>query len=78
VKDRISITLERELLEFIEAERGTRNRSEYVEDVLRQHRARRRSERYVRGYLRQPESEQELAEVDAIVAEAWADEEPYG
>jgi metal-responsive CopG/Arc/MetJ family transcriptional regulator len=68
---KVAISLPEELFERLERDRRERNmnRSEYVANAIAGHLHRRREqelvEQYVRGYLEHPETEEELAELDA-------------
>jgi len=79
---KIAISVPEEILLAAEVERRARGqtRSEFfrqaVETVLRQQREREAADRYVRGYLEQPESDDEVVEAEqgssAILAqETW-------
>jgi metal-responsive CopG/Arc/MetJ family transcriptional regulator len=70
---KFAISLPEELFELLEQDRRERrmNRSEYVASAIAGHLHRKREqeleEQHVRGYLEHPETEEELAEL-----EAWA------
>jgi metal-responsive CopG/Arc/MetJ family transcriptional regulator len=70
---KFAISLPEELFERLERDRqeGNMNRSAYVASAVAGHLHRKREqeleEQYVRGYLEHPETEEELAEL-----EAWA------
>jgi metal-responsive CopG/Arc/MetJ family transcriptional regulator len=70
---KFAISLPEELFERLERDRQEQgmNRSEYVASAVADHLHRKREqeleEQHVRGYLEQPETEEELAEL-----EAWA------
>ena len=74
---KFAISLPEGLFQRLEQDRLERkmNRSEYVANALADHLHRKREqeleEQYVRGYLEHPETEEELAEV-----EAWASMAP--
>jgi metal-responsive CopG/Arc/MetJ family transcriptional regulator len=74
---KVASSLPEELFERLEQDRRERrmNRSECVANALADHLHRKREqeleEQYVRGYLEHPETEEELAEV-----EAWASMAP--
>ncbi len=77
---KVAISLPQEL--FAAAERARReggvSRSELfrraLESFLRRRREERAVERYVRGYLEHPESDQEVAAIHAVSADALATE----
>lgn len=69
---KVTISLPVELLEEVERAQQQRGetRSEFIrralEQDLRAERARAKVEQYIRGYLEQPETPEELAETDAF------------
>ena len=68
---KFAISLPEELFERLERDRQERrmNRSEYVANAVADHLQRRREreleEQHVRGYIKHPETEEELAELEA-------------
>ena len=68
---KFAISLPEELFERLEQDRQEQgmNRSEYVANAVADHLHRKREqeleEQYVRGYLEHPETEEELAELEA-------------
>ncbi len=76
---KIAISLPGALLALVEKERQAtgESRSEFLrralESYLRQKRERERVEQYIRGYQKYPETAEEMAGWESIVAEAWAD-----
>ena len=79
---KVAISLPSAILQTIEAERRKRgeSRSEFfrqaVQSFLRELKERRDVERYVQGYLEQPETAEEVREVSAVSYGALA-EEPW-
>ncbi len=76
---KIAISLPEALLERVERERLAtgESRSEFfrhvMEAYLRQKRERELEEQYIRGYREHPETAEEMAGWENLVAEAWAD-----
>ena len=82
---KVTISLPSEVLEHVERQRQAKaqSRSEFilhaVEERLRRERERADVEQYIRGYQEMPETEEEIAEAEALAAAAisqlpWDDE----
>lgn len=76
---KIAISLPQDLLETVEKERSAsgETRSQFlrraIEAFFRRQREREADEQYVRAYIEQPETEEEVAAWTALALESWAD-----